>query len=84
MLECVLGYTTRHDLQNFINSAAGGKVWRIDTGLSSGIQSGVPEALEITPDGEVSILAADRTTGEPVRIPGHTRTAAKSPFSGFF
>lgn len=38
-----------------INSACGGKVWRIDTGMSA-VYGGVPEAIEITKRGSVRIF----------------------------
>lgn len=38
-----------------INAACGGKVWRIDTGMSS-VYGGVPEAIEISKRGDVKIF----------------------------
>lgn len=38
-----------------INSACGGRVWRIDTGMSA-VYGGVPEAIEITKRGAVRIF----------------------------
>lgn len=43
-----------HTPQNGINSACGGKVWRIDTGMSSAY-GGVPEAIEISRRGNIKI-----------------------------
>jgi len=69
-----------HTPQSRINSALGGKAWRIDVGASKGVLSGTPEVLEIihggakngeqdlvnilTMSGE-SIPAKDRETLEP-------------------
>lgn len=41
-----------------INSACGGKVWRIDTGMSSAY-GGVPEAIEITKRGGIRIFTTE-------------------------
>eukprot|EP00177_Eucheuma_denticulatum_P007669 GFKZ01013950.1.p1 GENE.GFKZ01013950.1~~GFKZ01013950.1.p1 ORF type:complete len:454 (-),score=66.06 GFKZ01013950.1:2303-3565(-) len=41
-----------------INSACGGKVWRIDTGMSK-VYGGRPEAIEITKRGAVRIFTKD-------------------------
>lgn len=54
----VMGHTPQHS----INAALGGKAWRIDVGASRGVQSGVPEVLEIIHGGEeaddvVSVLS---------------------------
>ncbi|KAL3780859.1 hypothetical protein HJC23_001592 [Cyclotella cryptica] len=54
-----------HTPQNRINSALGGRAWRIDVGASAGVMGGTPEVLEIIheggEDGEdlVSVLTVD-------------------------
>ena len=36
-----------HTPQRRINSACGGRVWRIDVGMSAGVMNNMPEVLEI-------------------------------------
>ena len=43
-----------HTPQRGINSACGGRVWRVDTGMSAAY-GGVSEALELYPDGRVYV-----------------------------
>ncbi len=56
-----------HTPQNRINSALGGRAWRIDVGASRGVMGGTPEVLEIIHMGGendediVSILKEDGT-----------------------
>lgn len=56
-----------HTPQNQINSALGGRAWRIDVGASRGVMSGTPEVLEIIHKGGkggedlVSVLKVDGT-----------------------
>ena len=45
-----------HTVQNRINGACGGAVYRIDVGMSIGMGGGLPEALEIGRDGRVTVL----------------------------
>ena len=49
----VVGHTIQ---SSGINSACGGKVYRIDVGLSKGCGDGAPEVLEILKDKEVRRL----------------------------
>eukprot|EP00547_Thalassionema_nitzschioides_P000137 CAMPEP_0194212568 /NCGR_PEP_ID=MMETSP0156-20130528/12600_1 /TAXON_ID=33649 /ORGANISM="Thalassionema nitzschioides, Strain L26-B" /LENGTH=411 /DNA_ID=CAMNT_0038940427 /DNA_START=202 /DNA_END=1440 /DNA_ORIENTATION=- len=64
-----------HTVQNQINAALRGKVWRVDVGASRGVSGGTPEVLEIVkqPDGgeEVSILT------ERGRIPQKDREVSE-------
>ncbi|KAL7481594.1 hypothetical protein ACHAW6_007272 [Cyclotella cf. meneghiniana] len=54
-----------HTPQNRINSALGGRAWRIDVGASAGVMGGTPEVLEIIHEGGeggedlVSVLTVD-------------------------
>jgi hypothetical protein len=53
-----------HTPQMKINSALGGRAWRIDVGASQGVMGGTPEVLEIIHGGEdgedkVSVLTVD-------------------------
>ena len=60
-----------HTVQTKINSALGGKCWRIDVGASRGMMNGTPEVLQIkTEQGRevVSIL----TRNGPVPADGRT------------
>jgi hypothetical protein len=74
-----------HTPQNQINSALGGKAWRIDVGASQGVMGGRPEVLEIIhmggEDGEdlVNILTVD---GD--RIGGQERAVADDVIMDFF
>eukprot|EP00977_Amphora_coffeiformis_P018109 scaffold6164_cov163-Amphora_coffeaeformis.AAC.20 len=66
----VVGHTVQ---TNGINSALGGKVWRIDTGASRGVASGATECLEIVKEQGrevVSVLTADGG-----KLPGAERQA---------
>jgi len=66
-----------HTPQNKINSALGGKAWRIDVGASSGVMGGTPEVLEIIHKGGdddediVNILTVDgkRISGKERMVP---------------
>lgn len=54
----VMGHTPQYQ----INSALGGRAWRIDVGASAGVMSGTPEVLEIIhgeEEDEVSVLTLD-------------------------
>ena len=59
----VMGHTPQHQ----INSALGGRAWRIDVGASQGVMGGTPEVLEIIHGGEngedtLSVLTVDGKT----------------------
>jgi len=74
-----------HTPQNRINSALGGKAWRIDVGASKGVMGGKPEVLEIIhgggADGEdaIHVLTANGT-----RVEGHKRAVADETVMDFF
>ena len=74
-----------HTPQNQINSALGGKAWRIDVGASQGVMGGTPEVLEILhmagEDGEdeVNVLTVDGK-----RIDGQERAVADDVIMDFF
>ena len=77
----VMGHTPQHK----INSALGGKAWRIDVGASKGVMGGTPEVLEIVHMGGendediVNILTVD---GE--RIEGTKRAVPDEVVMDFF
>lgn len=77
----VMGHTPQHK----INSALGGKAWRIDVGASKGVMGGTPEVLEIIHMGGeddedvVSIL-----TVEGKRIEGTKRMVPDEVIMDFF
>merc|ERR1719203_520853 len=66
-----------HTPQDRINSALGGKAWRIDVGASRGVMGGTPEVLEIIHKGGeddediVNILTVDgkRISGKERMVP---------------
>jgi hypothetical protein len=61
----VVGHTVQ---KNGINSACGGKVWRIDVGLSK-FYGGAPSALEIRSD-HITVLSAP-SAAQPAATPEH-------------
>ena len=50
----VVGHTIQPDLA--VTAACGGRVYRIDVGMSAGCYGGEPAALEIVNDVEVAVL----------------------------
>ncbi|KAG5187709.1 calcineurin-like phosphoesterase family protein [Tribonema minus] len=60
-----------------INSAAQGKVWRVDTGMTKAI-GGKPEVLEIRKGGEISILT------KAGRVSAEQRSADTNKLTGWF
>ena len=50
----VIGHTVQ---ERGINAACGGRVWRVDVGLSQAMMSAPSQALEIRRDGGVRVLA---------------------------
>lgn len=77
----VMGHTPQHK----INSALGGKAWRIDVGASKGVMGGIPEVLEIVHMGGendqdiVNILTVDGG-----RIEGKNRCVRNEVVTDFF
>jgi hypothetical protein len=70
----VMGHTPQYK----INSALGGRAWRIDVGASQGVMGGTPEVLEIIHGGDegedvVSVLTVDGR-----RIEGRERAVAEN------
>jgi len=74
-----------HTPQRKINSALGGKAWRIDVGASRGVLGGTPEVLEIVHMGgengedRVKVLTVD---GD--RIDGNERAVPDDVIMDFF
>ena len=59
-----------------ITGACGGKVFRVDVGLSRGCGDGEPEVLEIINDKVVRVL---RKTGKPITLNGSDPTTGATP-----
>ena len=52
-----------HTVQKQINSALGGRAWRIDVGASKGVEGGTPEVLEVRKQGDDEIVSVLTPTG---------------------
>eukprot|EP00581_Thalassiosira_minuscula_P018735 CAMPEP_0183714094 /NCGR_PEP_ID=MMETSP0737-20130205/8759_1 /TAXON_ID=385413 /ORGANISM="Thalassiosira miniscula, Strain CCMP1093" /LENGTH=509 /DNA_ID=CAMNT_0025942999 /DNA_START=166 /DNA_END=1695 /DNA_ORIENTATION=- len=81
MQRMVMGHTP----QRQINSALGGKAWRIDVGASRGVMGGTPEVLEIVHmGGENDEDVINILTVDGKRIPGTNRSVTDDIVMDFF
>ena len=77
----VMGHTPQRE----INSALGGKAWRIDVGASQGVLGGTPEVLEIVHmGGENGEDRVNILTVEGDRIDGKERSVPDDVIMDFF
>ena len=70
----VMGHTPQYR----INSALGGRAWRIDVGASQGVMGGTPEVLEIIHGGESGEDVVSVLTVEGERIEGKERAVVEN------
>jgi len=68
----VVGHTPQ--MQGVNNQNLGGKLWKVDVGMSSGVLDALPACLELAPDGEAQVL----TNWNPSTSANRTSVSANS------
>ena len=68
----VVGHTPQ--MQGVNNQNLGGKLWKVDVGMSSGVLDALPSCLELASDGEAQVL----TNWNPSTSANRTSVSANS------